>query len=63
MAMTNDEKAKMYDNYLLEYDKMAREVSLIRSKFDLSKEDNKKIEEIQKEMDLVQRKAMNLGSL
>lgn len=63
MTMTNDDKARLYDKLLLEYDQKAREVSLIKSKFDLSKEDNKKIEEIQKEMNDLQRKAMSLGSL
>jgi hypothetical protein len=61
--MDNEQKAKMYDKLLIEYDQKAREVSLIRSKFDLTKEDNKKIESLQKEMNDLQRKAMSLGSL
>lgn len=63
MNMTNDEKARLYDKLLLEYDQKAREVSLIKSKFDLTREDNKKIESLQKEMNDLQRKAMSLGSL
>ena len=61
--MDNEQKAKMYDKLLIEYDQKAREVSLIKSKFDLTREDNKKIESLQKEMNDLQRKAMNLGSL
>ncbi len=61
--MDNEQKAKMYDKLLIEYDQKAREVSLIKSKFDLTKEDNKKIESLQKEMNDLQRKAMSLGSL
>jgi hypothetical protein len=59
--MDNAQKAKFYDQLLREYDE--RQVSLINSKFDLSKEDQKQIESLKKEMDLLQRKAMSLGSL
>lgn len=61
--MTNTDKARLYDKLLLEYDQKAREVSLIKSKFDLTREDNKKIEDLQKEMNDLQRKAISLGSL
>jgi hypothetical protein len=61
--MDNAQKAKFYDHLLREYDEKARQVSLINSKFDLSKEDQKQIESLKKEMDLLQRKAMSLGSL
>jgi cell shape-determining protein MreC len=61
--MDNAQKAKFYDQLLREYDEIARQVSLINSKFDLSKEDQKQIESLKKEMDLLQRKAMSLGSL
>lgn len=61
--MTNDEKARLYDKLLIEYDQKAREVSLIKSRFDLTTEDNKKIDDLQKEMVELQRKAMSLGSL
>jgi hypothetical protein len=60
--MTREEKAQMYESYLRQYDEKARQVSLIRSKFDLSKEDEKQINELQKEMDKLQRDAANLGS-
>jgi len=63
MGMTNDEKARLYDKLLIEYDQKAREVSLIKSRFDLTTEDNKKIDDLQKEMVELQRKAMSLGSL
>jgi hypothetical protein len=61
--MTNDEKATYYDQLLAEYDKKAREVSLIQSKFDLTRDDNQKIDNLKKEMFEIQRKAANLGSL
>jgi hypothetical protein len=61
--MDNAQKAKFYDQLLKEYDEKARQVSLIKSKFDLSREDEKQVESLKKEMDLLQRKAMNLGSL
>ena len=60
---TNEEKAKMYDQLLKEYDVKAREVSILKSKFDLTGEEQKQIKTIKEEMDLIQRKAMNLGSL
>tara|TARA_R110002020_G_scaffold113236_2_gene260257 strand:- start:4362 stop:4550 length:189 start_codon:yes stop_codon:yes gene_type:complete len=60
---TNEEKAKMYDQLLKEYDVKAREVSILKSKFDLTREEQKQIKTIKEEMDLIQRKAMNLGSL
>jgi hypothetical protein len=61
--MNTEEKAKMYDQLLREYDEKARQVSLINSKFDLSKEDEKQIDSLRKEMNDLQRKAMSLGSL
>jgi hypothetical protein len=61
--MDNAQKAKFYDQLLKEYDEKARQVSLIKSKFDLSREDEKQVESLKKEMDLLQRKAMSLGSL
>jgi hypothetical protein len=60
---TNEEKAKMYNQLLKEYDVKAREVSILRSEFDLTKADELKIKELRKEMDVIQRKASNLGSL
>lgn len=60
---TNEEKAKMYDQLLKEYDIKAREVSILKSKFDLTREEEKQIKVIREEMDAIQRKAMNLGSL
>jgi hypothetical protein len=47
---------------LTEHDKLSREVSVLQSKFDLTREDQKKIESLKKEMDLLQRKAAALGS-
>jgi len=61
--MTNEDKGREFDRLLQEFDMKAREVSLIKSKFDLSKEDNEKIKKLEKEMDLIQRKAHSLGSL
>jgi len=61
-AQTREEKAKIFDSLLLEHDKLSREVSLINSKFNLSVEDEKKIKELKREMDAIQRKAANLGS-
>ena len=60
---TNEEKAKMYDQLLKEYDVKAREVSILRSEFDLTKGDELKIKELKREMDVIQRKASKLGSL
>jgi len=61
--MDNAQKAKFYDQLLKEYDEKARQVSLIKSKFDLTREDEKQVESLKKEMDLLQRKAISLGSL
>lgn len=61
-AQTREEKAKIFDSLLLEHDKLSREVSLINSKFNLSIEDERKIKELKRQMDAIQRKAANLGS-
>lgn len=61
--MTNDEKAKYYDQLLSEYDKRATKVSNLQNKFDLTKEDQQKIKQLKTEMADLQRKAMSLGSL
>lgn len=61
--MNNEQRAKVYDQLLREYDEKAREVSVIRSKFDLTKEDEKQIESLKKEMMTLQQKAMSLGSI
>jgi hypothetical protein len=61
--MTNDEKAKYYDQLLSEYDKRATQVSNLQNKFDLTKEDQQKIKQLKTEMADLQRKAMSLGSL
>ena len=60
--MNREKKAQMFDQLLTEHDKLSREVSIIQSKFDLTREDQKKIESLKKEMDLLQRKAAALGS-
>jgi len=61
--MTQEEKAKHYDQLLLEHDRLAREVSILQGKFDLTTDDKKKIKEIKKEMFDIQTKASNLGNL
>lgn len=60
--MNREEKAKMFESLLLEHDKLSREVSILQSKFDLTRDDEKKIESLKKEMNLLQRKAAALGS-
>lgn len=59
--VTRENRAELYDKYLREYDEKAREVSLIRSNFDLTKEDEKKIKLLESEMNTIQRKASQLG--
>jgi hypothetical protein len=61
--MDNEMKAKLYDQLLSEHDKKIRQVSLIQSKFDLTKEDEQKIKQLKSEMLEIQRKASSLGSL
>ena len=61
--MTLDEKAKLYDQLLLEHDRLSREVSLIQGKFDLTVDDNKKVDKIKKEMFEIETRANNLGAL
>jgi hypothetical protein len=56
-----NKRAELYETYLREYDERARKVSLIKSKFDLSKEDEKQIKGLEKEMADLQRKAFALG--
>lgn len=59
--MTRDEKAKKFDELLLEHDKLSREVSIIQSKFDLTTEDSKKIKELKTKMNDIQKQAGMLG--
>jgi hypothetical protein len=60
---TNEDKAKMYDQLLKEYDVKAREVSILKGEFELTRADELRIRELKVEMDAIQKKAMNLGSL
>ena len=48
--MNREQKAKMFETLLLEHDKLSRQVSVLQSKFDLTREDEKKIEELKKEI-------------
>lgn len=61
MGLSREEKAQKYEQYLRQYDEKARKVSLIESKFDLSKEDQSNIEELKKEMAKLQQEAHSLG--
>lgn len=61
--MTNEQKAKYYDELLREHDKKATEVSNLQNKIDQTKEDQQKIKQLKTEMAQIQRKATNLGSL
>ena len=53
--MNNEQKAALYDQYLREHDAKAREVSVLRSKFDLTRDDESKIKELKMEMDGIQK--------
>jgi hypothetical protein len=59
--MEREKKAQVFESLLLEHDKLSREVSMIQSKFDLTREDEKKIEELKKQMNALQMKAARLG--
>lgn len=61
--MTNEEKARYYDELLREHDKKATEVSNLQNKFDQTKVDQQRIKQLKTEMAEIQRKANNLGSL
>lgn len=61
--MNTEQKAKAFDALLIEHDKLARQVSLIESNFNLTTEDHKKIKQLKEEMIKVQRQAASLGSL
>jgi trehalose-6-phosphate synthase len=61
--MNTQEKAKLYDQLLAEYDEKARQVSLIKSRFDLTREDEKEIDKLKKEMSEIERRANSLGSI
>jgi len=61
--MTNEEKARYYDELLREHDKKATEVSNLQNKIDQTKGDQQRIKQLKTEMADIQRKATNLGSL
>lgn len=49
--LTQDEKARLYDNMLLRYQRLQEEVRLIKAKsFEVSYEDQKKINMIEENM-------------
>jgi hypothetical protein len=62
MENTREQKAKIFDSLLLEHDKYSRELSQIKSNFNLTKDDEKKIKELEQKMEGVQRKAAGLGN-
>jgi len=62
MENTREQKAKIFDSLLLEHDKYSRELSQIKSNFNLTKDDEKKIKELEQKMDGLQRKAAGLGN-
>jgi 2-phosphoglycerate kinase len=64
MAISNEEREKragLYESYLRQHDALAREVSELQSKFDLSVADNAEIKKKQTEMLGIQRKSQQLG--
>lgn len=49
--LTQDEKARLYDDLLLRYQRLQEEVRLIKAKsFEVSSEDQKKINQIEETM-------------
>jgi len=62
MENTREQKARIFDSLLLEHDKYSRELSQIKSNFNLTKDDEKKIKELEQKMDGLQRKAAGLGN-
>lgn len=56
-----ERKAQVFNSLLAEHDKLSREVSLIKSKFDLTRDDENQISSLTKEMNLIQKKAASLG--
>jgi hypothetical protein len=61
-TQSREEKAKLFDNFLYEHDKLSREVSILNAKFDKSGDDEKKIKDLKKLMQELQNKAALLGS-
>lgn len=62
MENTREQKARIFDSLLLEHDKYSRELSQIKSNFNLTKDDEKKIKELEQKMDGLQKKAAGLGN-
>ena len=61
--MTNEEKAKIFDGMLLEFDKMSRELGLLKSDLFPSKDAEKRIKELEKKMNEIQMKAARMGAM
>jgi len=64
MAISNEEREKranLYEGYLRQHDALARQVSELQSKFDLSMTDKAEIKKLQTEMAVIQKKSQQLG--
>lgn len=59
--LTNDEKAKLYDNLLNRFQRLQEEIRLIKSKnFELSAEDSRKVIVLEQDMRRVYNQAQKL---
>lgn len=61
IIMTNDEKAKIYDNLIFNYQKLQEEIRQIKSKnFEVSEKDQQRIFELENKMRYVYNQAQRL---
>lgn len=54
MNLTNDQKAKIYDQMIFRYQRLSEEIRQIKSKnFEVSDKDQQKINELEKQMKII----------
>ena len=57
---TREELARQYDSLLIEYDKKARQVSVLEAEFDMTNEQKQEVKTVKSEMNALMRRAEGL---
>ncbi len=58
----NEEKAKLYERYMYDYDKISNEIGVIKmNNFDLTKKDTDKIKILEQKLSIIRSRVEMLG--